>query len=150
MLSTRGQANVDQLDVPWRFAKGTTYDPDTNPDGLISYGTAENALMQKELEIFANKVECLSHLPRSLLARTKTHSSKYDVVSCKYTAWKIFSPLHRSTSLATHSAMRTVLQADLVSLQRLRLISTSTFLCIRRSLATTSKYQQRRRRYITS
>jgi hypothetical protein len=56
MLSTRGQANAAQLDIPWRFAKGTTYDPVTNPGGLISFGTAENALMQKELEEFANKV----------------------------------------------------------------------------------------------
>lgn len=56
MLSTRGQANADQLDIPWRFAKGTTYDPVTNPKGLISFGTAENALMQKELEEFANNV----------------------------------------------------------------------------------------------
>jgi 1-aminocyclopropane-1-carboxylate synthase len=56
MLSTRGQANSDQLDIPWQFAKGTTYDPDTNPDGLISFATAENALMQRDLEDFARKV----------------------------------------------------------------------------------------------
>lgn len=59
MLSSRGQANGDQLDIPWRFAKGATYDPDSNPDGLISFATAENALMQKELEEFADKVSCL-------------------------------------------------------------------------------------------
>jgi len=56
MLSSRGQANADQLDIPFRFAQGTKYDPDTNPDGLISFGTAENALVQKELEDFASKV----------------------------------------------------------------------------------------------
>lgn len=56
MLSTRGQANADQLEIPWRFARGTTYDPDTNPNGLISFGTAENALVQEELEDFASKV----------------------------------------------------------------------------------------------
>ncbi|KAH7386627.1 pyridoxal phosphate-dependent transferase [Phaeosphaeria sp. MPI-PUGE-AT-0046c] len=56
MLSTRGQANADQLDIPWRFAKGTTYDPQTNPGGLISFATAENTLVQKELEDFASKI----------------------------------------------------------------------------------------------
>jgi hypothetical protein len=56
MLSSRGQSNADQLDIPWRFAKGTTYDRDANPEGIISFATAENALVQKELEKFANKV----------------------------------------------------------------------------------------------
>ncbi|KAH3992154.1 hypothetical protein HBH98_219580 [Parastagonospora nodorum] len=59
MLSSRGQANADQLDIPFRFAQGTKYDHETNPDGLISFGTAENALMQQELEEFAKKV----HIP---------------------------------------------------------------------------------------
>jgi hypothetical protein len=60
MLSSRGQSNADQLDIPWRFAKGTTYDRDANPKGIVSFATAENTLVQKELEEFANKVrDCL-------------------------------------------------------------------------------------------
>jgi len=55
MLSTRGQANADQLDIPWRFALSATYDPITNPDGLISFATAENVLVGKELETFAHR-----------------------------------------------------------------------------------------------
>lgn len=35
---------------------GTTYHPKTNPNGMIAFATAENALVQKELEEFANKV----------------------------------------------------------------------------------------------
>lgn len=42
MLSSRGKVSADQLDIPWKFALGTTYDPDTNPEGLISFATAEN------------------------------------------------------------------------------------------------------------
>ncbi|KAF2736921.1 PLP-dependent transferase [Polyplosphaeria fusca] len=56
MLSFRGQANANQLDVPWKFAQGTSYDPTTNPKGLISFATAENFLVQQELEDFTAKV----------------------------------------------------------------------------------------------
>lgn len=42
MLSARGLKNVNELDVPWRFAPTQTYDPETNPMGLISFGMAEN------------------------------------------------------------------------------------------------------------
>jgi hypothetical protein len=42
MLSTRGLKNVKELDVPWRFAPTQTYDRETNPTGLISFGMAEN------------------------------------------------------------------------------------------------------------
>jgi 1-aminocyclopropane-1-carboxylate synthase len=57
MLSTRGHSNADQLDIPWRFLPTTKpYDPDNYPEGVISFATAENALVQKELEDFANKV----------------------------------------------------------------------------------------------
>lgn len=60
MLSTRGHSNADQLDIPWRFLPTTKpYDPDNYPEGVISFATAENALVQKELEDFANKV----HIP---------------------------------------------------------------------------------------
>jgi 1-aminocyclopropane-1-carboxylate synthase len=64
MLSARGQAKCDQLDEPWRFAMRATYDAHTNPEGLISFATAENALMKDELEKFANNVcEALSSDP---------------------------------------------------------------------------------------
>jgi hypothetical protein len=56
MLSQRGQVNADQLGIPWRFAEGTTYHPKNNPLGIISFATAELALVQQELEDFANKV----------------------------------------------------------------------------------------------
>lgn len=60
MLSIRGQSNADQLDISWRFLPSIKpYDPDNYPEGAISFATAENALMQKELEEFANKV----HIP---------------------------------------------------------------------------------------
>lgn len=57
MLSSRGQANADQLDIRWRFLPpGAPYDAGTNPEGLVSFATAENALVQGELEEFARKV----------------------------------------------------------------------------------------------
>lgn len=56
MLSRRGQVNADQLGIPWRFAEGTTYHPKNNPLGIISFATAELALVQQELEDFGNKV----------------------------------------------------------------------------------------------
>ncbi|KAJ6099738.1 hypothetical protein N7467_001273 [Penicillium canescens] len=43
MLSCRGHRNVEGLSVPWRFSHTQTYDPETNPTGLISFGLAENA-----------------------------------------------------------------------------------------------------------
>ena len=41
-LSQRAIEAVDGLDLPWRFAPRGDYDPDHNPSGLISFGTAEN------------------------------------------------------------------------------------------------------------
>lgn len=42
LLSLRGGTTVASLNRPWRFASKPTYDPDTNPEGLISFGMAEN------------------------------------------------------------------------------------------------------------
>lgn len=55
-LSPRGQANADQLSIPWRFAKAHTYDPITNPRGTISFVTAENCLIQEELYNFIAQI----------------------------------------------------------------------------------------------
>jgi len=41
-LSQRATEAVGGLDLPWRFAPRGDYDPDHNPSGLISFGTAEN------------------------------------------------------------------------------------------------------------
>ncbi|GJN69272.1 hypothetical protein PLICBS_003320 [Purpureocillium lilacinum] len=46
-LSKRSAASIAKQKLPWRFAPQQTYDPDTNPDGLISFGTAENASAPK-------------------------------------------------------------------------------------------------------
>lgn len=45
VLSLRAGTTVASLNRPWRFAPRATYDPDTNPEGLISFGTAENVSM---------------------------------------------------------------------------------------------------------
>jgi len=42
MLSSRALNNVQQLDLPFRFSPTPDYDPQTNPQGLISFGMAEN------------------------------------------------------------------------------------------------------------
>lgn len=85
-LSLRGQSNADQLSIPWRFAKAHTYDPITNPHGLISFATAENCLIQKELHDFISKVTippasfryafCTGGGPR-LPAAFATHINEY-------------------------------------------------------------------------
>lgn len=56
MLSTRGQANAEQKDIPWRFAQGTTFDAETNPGGLVGFSASENALMRGEIDEFVKKV----------------------------------------------------------------------------------------------
>ncbi|KAM5348795.1 hypothetical protein ACJ41O_008618 [Fusarium nematophilum] len=54
-LSRRATEAVGGLDLPWRFAPRADYHPDDNPSGLISFGTAENALVTEELKEFVDK-----------------------------------------------------------------------------------------------
>ncbi|KAG4254986.1 hypothetical protein FPRO06_04328 [Fusarium proliferatum] len=54
-LSQRATEAVGGLDLPWRFAPRGDYDADHNPDGLISFGTAEHALVTKDLKDFTDK-----------------------------------------------------------------------------------------------
>lgn len=63
-LSTRGKANADQCSIPWRSALPHTYDPNTNPSGLISFATAENWLVQSELCAFTSNVHISSEAYR--------------------------------------------------------------------------------------
>ena len=44
MLSKRGIESAASQDIPWRFAPGGSnrYDPVSNPNGVISFATAEN------------------------------------------------------------------------------------------------------------
>src|SRR5688572_7157388 len=55
-LSHRANQTVPDLDTPWRFAPKGTYHPTDDPEGLISFATAENTLMEDELEAFASNV----------------------------------------------------------------------------------------------
>ncbi|KAJ5296030.1 hypothetical protein N7508_010851, partial [Penicillium antarcticum] len=55
MLSSRGHRNVQELGVPWRFSHTQTYDPETNPTGLISFGLAENKPMRAEIAKYINE-----------------------------------------------------------------------------------------------
>ncbi|KAJ5168002.1 uncharacterized protein N7482_003596 [Penicillium canariense] len=58
MLSSRGLDNVQQLGLPWRFSPTPTYDPESNPTGLISFALAENRPMREEIVKYINqKVE---------------------------------------------------------------------------------------------
>lgn len=50
VLSLRGGTTVASINRPWRFATKPTYHPDTNPDGLISFGMAENVSAQSSLD----------------------------------------------------------------------------------------------------
>ncbi|KAJ4250463.1 hypothetical protein NW757_007294 [Fusarium falciforme] len=54
-LSRRATEAVGGLDLPWRFAPRGDYHPDNNPEGLISFATAENALVTQELKQFVDE-----------------------------------------------------------------------------------------------
>ncbi|KAM0087091.1 hypothetical protein ACKRZS_000629 [Fusarium odoratissimum] len=60
-LSQRAIEAVGGLDLPWRFAPRGDYDADHNPNGLISFGTAEHALVTEELKEFTDKNVTISH-----------------------------------------------------------------------------------------
>lgn len=49
-LSNRGAASAASLDLPWRFAPGSSnpYDADTNPAGTVSFAMAENVRLSYE------------------------------------------------------------------------------------------------------
>ncbi|KAL1964034.1 hypothetical protein VTN77DRAFT_7580 [Rasamsonia byssochlamydoides] len=55
MLSSRGTRCAGMLDIPWRYALRQTYNKDTNPDGLISFATAENIPIRKEIVKYINE-----------------------------------------------------------------------------------------------
>lgn len=42
MLSSRGKQNAEIFNIPWRYAHPHTYDKETNPKGVISFGLAEH------------------------------------------------------------------------------------------------------------
>ncbi|UQC81736.1 1-aminocyclopropane-1-carboxylate synthase [Colletotrichum lupini] len=56
MLSPRAAKTASALHRPWRFAPVQTYSASTNPSGLISFGSASNALMQRAVAAFAATV----------------------------------------------------------------------------------------------
>ncbi|KAL4811159.1 pyridoxal phosphate-dependent transferase [Aspergillus unguis] len=55
MLSSRGKRNADSFDIPWRFAISTTYNKETNPDGIIGFGMAEHGPVRTEIANYINK-----------------------------------------------------------------------------------------------
>ncbi|RAL03782.1 aspartate aminotransferase [Aspergillus ibericus CBS 121593] len=58
MLSSRGRNNAQLHKIPWRYALARTYDKETNPSGMISFGLAEHAPMRAEISNYINtKVE---------------------------------------------------------------------------------------------
>ncbi|KHJ34089.1 putative 1-aminocyclopropane-1-carboxylate synthase [Erysiphe necator] len=56
-LSRRGVENNNELSIPWRFAPAHSdrYDRETNPNGILSFSTAENCYIKKELEAFVKE-----------------------------------------------------------------------------------------------
>ncbi|KAH6900785.1 pyridoxal phosphate-dependent transferase [Thelonectria olida] len=67
LLSARAAETVDSLGLPWKFAPRSVYHPQNNPSGLISFATAENALVTDEVLEFARTKATL--LPDDLLYR---------------------------------------------------------------------------------
>ncbi|KAG2418071.1 hypothetical protein HFD88_001171 [Aspergillus terreus] len=57
MLSSRGKQNAEMFNIPWRYAHPHTYDKETNPKGVISFGLAEHAPLRTDIaEYITNKV----------------------------------------------------------------------------------------------
>ncbi|PWY94420.1 aspartate aminotransferase [Aspergillus sclerotioniger CBS 115572] len=54
MLSSRGNNNAQLHKIPWRYALPHTYDKETNPLGMISFGLAEHAPMRAEIANYIN------------------------------------------------------------------------------------------------
>ncbi|XHG01557.1 hypothetical protein AWENTII_004933 [Aspergillus wentii] len=54
MLSSRGAKSAEQLNIPWRYATPHTYDKETNPNGVISFGMAEHRPMRAEIANYIN------------------------------------------------------------------------------------------------
>jgi len=56
MLSQRGQRNVSDLSIPWRYVNAGPlgcYHPDSNPSGVLTqFTSAENYLVQDEIAAF--------------------------------------------------------------------------------------------------
>ncbi|KAL2811087.1 pyridoxal phosphate-dependent transferase [Aspergillus granulosus] len=58
MLSSRGKTNADRFDIPWRYAVAPTYNKETNPEGVISFGLAEHVPVRSDIaEYINNKVK---------------------------------------------------------------------------------------------
>lgn len=54
-LSKRSAASLERQSLPWRFAPSQTYDAEKNPDGLISFGTAENVTIPHQIELLSRR-----------------------------------------------------------------------------------------------
>ncbi|KAJ5225747.1 hypothetical protein N7468_006972 [Penicillium chermesinum] len=68
MLSSRAAKNLEELERPWRFTPTQTYDADTNPQGLISFGTAENVVFTRDSVSYRSSATTNTRLPQ-LVAR---------------------------------------------------------------------------------
>ncbi|KAL4952636.1 pyridoxal phosphate-dependent transferase [Aspergillus filifer] len=55
MLSSRGQRNAATYNIPWRYAVAPTYNKDTNPNGVISFGLAEHGPVQPLITEYINQ-----------------------------------------------------------------------------------------------
>lgn len=56
--SKRGLANLKpdlMIDIQYEVAKYPSYDPDTNPDGVIDIASSKNGLMDDFLENYCSK-----------------------------------------------------------------------------------------------
>ncbi|KAJ5259560.1 hypothetical protein N7478_012541 [Penicillium angulare] len=63
MLSSRALKNIDESGRPWRFTPTPTYDPDTNPTGLISFGLAENITFNLDSISYRSSAATTTQLP---------------------------------------------------------------------------------------
>ncbi|KAJ5976205.1 hypothetical protein N7481_009912 [Penicillium waksmanii] len=63
MLSSRALKNVQQLERPFRFTPTPDYDPQTNPQGLISFGMAENVTFTLDSVSYRSSATINSRLP---------------------------------------------------------------------------------------
>ncbi|KAF4124475.1 Aspartate/methionine/tyrosine aminotransferase [Geosmithia morbida] len=66
LLSRRGGTTVASIDRPWRFAPRGDYDADTNPKGLVSFGTAENVRFNGQELLYRGSSPASTDFPDAL------------------------------------------------------------------------------------
>ncbi|OOG00454.1 hypothetical protein ASPCADRAFT_392599 [Aspergillus carbonarius ITEM 5010] len=68
MLSSRGNTNAQLHKIPWRYALPHTYDKETNPSGMISFGLAEHVRFNVASVAYGSGNDATARLQKAVAA----------------------------------------------------------------------------------